>query len=171
MTRELTMVIGISGSGKSTYLNNIVQQQEEDGWTTVIISRDAIRFSMLKDGQDYFANEKAVFNEFIRQINEAMALGIDWVYVDATHLNEASRKKVLSRLKPDPSTMLNFTEIQCPVEVALERNATRKGLTRVPDNVILNMEKNKTDPMNDTHPNNKYGFGDIFYTKIIYEGE
>lgn len=142
-----------------------------EGQTSVIISRDAIRFSMLKDGQDYFANENAVFKEFIRQINEAMELGIDEVFVDATHVSEASRKKVLNKLLPDPRTNLRFIEIECPVDVALDRNAKREGLARVPNSAIINMEKSRTDPKKDIHPDNKYGFKDIYYTKITYEGE
>lgn len=144
---------------------------EQDGLTAVSISRDAVRFSMLKNGQDYFANEKAVFNEFVHQINEAMELGIDEVFVDATHINEASRKKVLNRLLPDPHTNLQFIEIECPLEVALARNAKREGLARVPDSAIMNMERLRTDPMKDAHPDNKYGFKDIYYTKITYKGE
>ena len=171
MTRQLTVMIGIPASGKSSWLNRITQEREEDGWTTAVISRDAVRFSMLKDGQDYFANEKAVFNEFVRQINEAMELGIDFVYVDATHINEASRKKLLTKLKPDPVTSLSFVEIQCPVEVALARNAKREGLARVPDSAIINMEKSRTDPFYDNHPDDKYGFCHIFYTKLTYKGE
>ena len=167
MTKELTITVGIPASGKSTYLASLAKEREEDGWTTVIISRDAIRFSMIQPGEDYFKRENAVFAEFVRQINEAMELGIDWVYVDATHINEASRRKLLKKLRPDPHTSLAFLEFNCPVEVALERNTKkREGLAKVPDEAIINMEHNKTSPENDSYPEDNYGFSHIFYHKI-----
>lgn len=163
MTNKVIMLVGIAGSGKSTWATNYEKSLMEDGWTTAIISRDDVRFSMLKDGEDYFAHEKEVFEEFIRQINECIALGINYVFIDATHINEASRKKVLNQLVVDPKTQLSFVEIRCDVDVALERNRQREGLRKVPDSAIIDMKKRSTSPDNDRHPNDQYGFSDIGY--------
>ena len=62
---------GVPGSGKSTFLKNHTKPNE------AIISRDEIRFNLLKDGEDYFSHENEVFDKFVDNIiYEACA----WVY-------------------------------------------------------------------------------------------
>lgn len=100
-----------------------------------------------------------------------MKIGVDYVFVDATHISESSRKKVLKRLHPDHSTDLKFIELECPLQVALIRNATRSGLKKVPENDIVNMSKFKTSPTNDIYPKHKYGFNNIYLQKIPYKKE
>lgn len=139
MTREVKLLVGIPGSGKSYWAKKEAQALEADGFHTAIISRDAIRFSMLKPGEDYFAHENEVFDEFIRQINEALEIGIDYVFVDATHISPPSRNKTLSRLRPDPRTNLCFEEFHTPVSICIRRNAGREGLAKVPNSAIKNM--------------------------------
>lgn len=167
-THQVTILVGIPGSGKSTWAKEIVELELEPyGITSAIISRDDVRFSMLNEGEDYFKHEKEVFEEFIRQINESIAIGINYVFIDATHINEASRKKVLKRLVVDPKTRLDIVDVQCDVNIALERNRQREGLRRVPDAAILNMEKRKTSPIDDHYPDDRYGFSNIGYT-VVY---
>lgn len=171
-THLVTMLVGIPGSGKSTWAQEIIEcELEPYGITSAIISRDDVRFSMLKDGEDYFKHEKEVFEEFIRQINESIALGINYVFIDATHINEASRKKVLKRLIVDPKTRLDFVEIRCDVNTALERNRQREGLRQVPDSAIISMEKRRTSPIDDHHPDDRYGFSNIGYTVVHTDWE
>lgn len=132
MKQRLFMMVGAPGTGKSTFvLNNM----KED---FVYISRDEIRYSLLEEGDDYFAKERKVFNEFILRINEA----IMWdnypnIIIDATHLTKASRAKVLKRLTTVDE--IRAMVMTTPLEVALERNAKREGRTRVPDDVIKSM--------------------------------
>ena len=85
---------GLPGSGKSTWIQ---QQLSKKGgfWA----SRDAVRFSMVAEDEPYFERETEVFNEWIRQICEALNNPlIEDIYIDATHLNDKSRNKTLSRL-------------------------------------------------------------------------
>ena len=93
MTKMILMV-GVPGSGKSTWLRT--HQPYFDDFHT-IVSRDEIRFSYLKDGEDYFAHEKEVWKDFIEQIKDGLATQ-DEVYVDATHLNERNRAKLFRAL-------------------------------------------------------------------------
>lgn len=146
MTNKLFIMVGIPASGKSTWIRQEVNRLEEEKQTTAIISRDYIRFSLLKDNDDYFAKENMVFAEFIRQINEAMELGIDNVFVDATHLDSFSRHKVLSRLQLDPRTKIIMVYVDSSIDTAIKRNKTREGKARVPDNVIVNMKKKLIKP-------------------------
>lgn len=132
MKKRLFMMVGAPGTGKSTFvLNNL-----KEGF--VWISRDAIRYALLEEGDDYFAKERQVFNEFILKINEAILWDeYSHIIVDATHLNKKSREKVLKRLtKVDEIRAMVMTT---PLEVALIRNARRTGKERVPDDVIKSM--------------------------------
>lgn len=104
MTTELKVMVGVPGSGKSTWIEQEVAQLEDDHRTTCVVSRDFVRKSLLNDRDGYFDKETEVFNEFVRQINEAMELGIDVVFADATHISPASRAKLLGRLAADPHT-------------------------------------------------------------------
>ena len=117
------MMVGAPGTGKSTFvLNNM----KED---FIYISRDEIRYSLLEEGDDYFAKERKDFNEFILRINEAI-MWDDYpnIIIDATHLTKASRAKVLKRLATVDE--IRAMVMTTPLEVALERNAKREGRTR-----------------------------------------
>ena len=61
MTQELRVMVGIPASGKSTLIEKEVSCLEEERKTTAVVSRDAVRFSMLKEGEDYFAHEDEVY--------------------------------------------------------------------------------------------------------------
>ena len=155
MTTELKVMVG---SGKSTFIKQEVARIEEEHRTTCVISRDFVRQSLLTDRDNYFDKETEVFNEFVRQINEAMELGIDVVFADATHISPNSRAKLLGRLIADPHTKLTFEVIDVPTEVALKRNAQRTGFARVPDSAI---KKGFSIPTEKEFPKTKWGFSNI----------
>lgn len=168
MTQEVKMMVGIPASGKSTWIKNEVSMIEDEHKTTAVISRDYIREHMLQPGEDYFARETEVFNEFIRQINEAIELGIDVVFIDETHINHASSNKVLSRLIVDPNTFLTFEVMAPPAATCLNRNSARTGFARIPGSAIQKMAKSFKIPSDTEFPKNKWGFKDI---KINIHGE
>ena len=66
--------IGLPGSGKSTFCENHMRHFP-------IISRDRIRFSLLKDKDAYFSNEKEVFGELLFKI-DVYYFGIRSSFVD-----------------------------------------------------------------------------------------
>ena len=135
---KMYMVIGAPGCGKSTYIKNHLKENE------IVISRDKIRFGLLKDTDEYFSKEKEVYNEFIKQINAAIADNKDF-YVDQTSLNAAARDKLFNQLikKPDKIIGIYFTT---PLDIILQRNAQRTGRALVPENVVINMYKILTKP-------------------------
>lgn len=92
---------------------------------------------MLKDEDNYFSKEKEVFNEFIRQIDEALLTTPRYVYADATHLSPKSRAQVLNQLKNKDKVSAIYLDI--PLDLILERNAKRKGRALVPENVVRRM--------------------------------
>lgn len=161
MTTELKVMVGVPGSGKSTWVKQEVARLEDDHYTTCVVSRDYVRQSLLKENDGYFDREVEVFNEFVRQINEAMELGINIVFADATHISPASRAKLLGRLRPDPKTALTFEVIDVALDIALNRNAQREGFAQVPDSAIKNMMKNFSIPAAKEFPKTKWGFSKI----------
>lgn len=96
--KNLYLMCGVSGAGKSTY----VEQKVLNNKNTFCVSRDGVRFSLLSDEDDYFAKEDLVFEMFITLISDKLiSKEVDNLYVDATHLTEKARCKVLDKLNLD----------------------------------------------------------------------
>lgn len=92
---------------------------------------------MLQENDDYFDKEGEVFNKFIQTINNSL-LVYDNVFADATHLNAASRNKIISRITV-PIDEINVIYLKTPLEICLKRNSTREGRKLVPESVIKDM--------------------------------
>lgn len=129
---KIYIMMGIPGSGKSTFVKSMM----EDG--DVWISRDLIRFAILKDGDSYFSKEDEVFKQFVENINLAIRKGANKIYVDATHLNTVSRAKVISKIY-EKYEELNLVYVKVPLELAIERNNRRSGRSLVPETSIREM--------------------------------
>ena len=143
----LWIMCGIPGSGKSYFAKHKLIQGL--GWR--YISRDEIRFSMLKNEEEYFKHEKEVYTEFIRRIKIALDEdGICNVIADATHLNWDSRKKLLKALG-DSLKGINIIPvyIDTPINVCIERNNKRNGRECVPEKNLKEMYASITSPEND----------------------
>lgn len=133
---------GVPGSGKSTFLNKNKREDE------VIVSRDEIRFSILKDGEEYFSHEDEVYDKFINTIVRNLEAGKN-VYADATHLNEKSRAKTYNAVtnSTDVEFSLEAIYFDVPVAICLNRNENRKETkTYVPRGVIRRMAASYTFP-------------------------
>jgi predicted kinase len=97
---------------------------------------------MVREDEPYFERENEVFNTWISQICEALTNPlVEDIYVDATHLNDRSREKTLSRLPKENVEEIINVVFKVPIEVCLERNAQRTGREVVPEDAIRNMEK------------------------------
>ena len=134
-TGILYISCGVPGSGKSTFLKEMVAPDE------IVISRDEIRFSLLRPGEEYFAREKETYERFTTLIRDYINNGIS-VYADATHLNEKSRYSLLHKLKNKgcKPREVNAIYFNTPLTVCLERNELRKGTkTYVPEEQIEKM--------------------------------
>ena len=77
------------------------------------------------------------------------------MYADATHLNPASRAKVINKLKYRPDE-INIIYKKVSLEVALERNNKRKGIAVVPDEVIKSMYAGFLEPQDYEDIDNVY---------------
>lgn len=129
---DLYLMCGIPGAGKSTFLKNRAKKD-----TSVIVSRDAIRFSIVKPEEDYFSHEDEVLAIFWKQINEALAAGKN-VFVDQTSITPRSRTWLLQHVHGYKRVTILWID-EC-LKTCLERNEMRKGTRAyVPENVIRRM--------------------------------
>lgn len=137
--KTLILTVGIPASGKDTYI-------EKNNYTNIpVVSRDVIRFQMLASNKgDYFSKEKEVWKEYVYQI-QCYLNNNSSVIADATHINEASRNKLLNALNLD-GTDINIIYFDVPMATCLERNVKRTGLARVPDEAIQQMAHQLTKP-------------------------
>ena len=142
--KNLYFMCGAAGSGKSTWL----KENRPDAY---VISRDAIRYSLVKEDEDYFSKEKQVFKEFVRQIQEAID-GDEFpedIYCDATHITKASRDKLLRALKLDNVKNVTAIVLRPSLEETLRRNNLRTGRTRVPESAVIRMWRQFERPESD----------------------
>lgn len=147
--KKLIVLCGIPGAGKSTFISN---HRQYFGATVKVVSRDAIRFSLVKEGEDYFSREKEVWTTFISEIKAGLA-SVETTVADATHLNEASRLKLIRAL----NTSLKDVDIVPIVinvgyELAVAQNERRSGTrSYVPITAIRNMANSFTIPTFDEY--------------------
>lgn len=147
----LVLMCGAPGSGKTTIAKKILCNKD------IYISRDEIRYSIITDQDEYFSKEKEVFNEYIRQIDEALTKDYHWVIADATQLNPASRNKVLNQLKHKPDN-INVICMKVSLEEVLRRNDLRTGRAKVPKDIVQKMYDSMQEPIEEE------GIDVVFYS-------
>lgn len=130
------VTIGLPGVGKSTWL--------KENAKGLIVSRDAIRFAMLQEGEDYFAHEDEVLKEFKEKIAGAIAEDSQDLYIDATHLTPKARKYIFDLVKG--KCAVNALWFRRSLRVALAQNDKREGLAFVPKSVIRRMSTQMQAP-------------------------
>ena len=147
--KVLYIAIGAPNSGKTSLINFRI-----DAFGGTRISRDDIRFSLLKDGDNYFAHEGEVFKIFTDNIQKALdnPKGETDVYADATHLNMRARKKLLKELDLTNVEKIILLWLVAPIETLLERNKTRNAKTKVPESAIIRMLGSMDTPTRKEHP-------------------
>ena len=143
--KKLFLMCGIPASGKSTWIQNYKTSIEGN---TDVVSRDQIRFSLVKEDEEYFSKEKEVFRTFIDTIKKDIADPcVDNIIVDATHINPRSRAKTLNCIGKDLKGVDVYAVVlKVPLKTCLERNAKREGRACVPVSAIEGMYSVYEDP-------------------------
>ena len=132
--KRVWILSGTPGSGKSAWVRK--QIVEKGG---VHCSRDEIRFSLLKDDEDYFAHEDEVVALWLEKVTNAINdPEVEDIYIDATHLTEKSRQKTINAL-PKGEYFIITVFFDVPLEVCIKRNDNRSGRAFVPHSVIRKM--------------------------------
>ena len=141
---KLYVLCGVPACGKSYFAEQFMRDNADSDIRYV--SRDEIRFSLVKEEEDYFCHEKEVFKKFAGTIAATLVDGFD-VIADATHLNYWSRKKLINAIDEITTDYtICFVCFETPLDICLNRNAGREGRARVPDEIMYRMSKNYTLP-------------------------
>lgn len=131
MSSKLITLVGLAGSGKSTYAKTL---SDEYGYK--IHSSDALRKEMFGDENVNSAEEnERMFAELHRRIKTDLENGIDVIY-DATNINKRNRLDFLRYINGVDCNKLCIL-VMLPYWMCLERNANRER--KVPDYAITKM--------------------------------
>ena len=129
MERVLIMMIGVPGSGKSTYAKNL---QKDFGFP--IVSSDKVRGELYGDESNQ-SNPAVVFNLVYKRVSYFLdQVGI--CILDATNCSRKNRRTAIKRLRP---TKIFYILMDVDIQTCKEQNAARDRV--VPDYVIDKMEK------------------------------
>ena len=140
---RLWILVGMPGSGKSYWVAN---HKDYFPGSCVSVSRDTIRFILVKEDEPYFSKEKKVFEKFIENIKAGLYY-YDNTIADATHINPSSRGKLLRALGDSLKDVeINAIVIDTCLAKCLEQNAMREGRKLVPESAIRNMFSNFSMP-------------------------
>lgn len=133
-SRVIVLTVGIQGSGKTTWAKELIAS-EPLRWQRV--NRDDLRFMLHGNNHDYSsrAHENHITDASNSLLRLALENGND-VILDNTFLDGKSRKSV-HLIAQEFGNVTVIEKVFCvPLEIALERNAMRTGLSRVPEDVI-----------------------------------
>lgn len=125
---KFTMLIGLPGSGKTTYARSLLQRNED--W--VHISSDEItnRSRLPGESVDY----QNTFEEMYQRTALQLEHGGNVIY-DATNLASKRRRSILNRIeKFEPETEAIVFLTSYPL--LKKRNSQRRAIDRVPDHII-----------------------------------
>ena len=123
---ELVILVGLPGSGKSTYY------REHFAATHVHVSKDLMKNARDRDTKQRLLIEKA--------LEEGKP-----VVVDNTNPTPAVREPLIAAARRSGARVVGYF-FDVPVKVALERNRKREGNERVPDVAIFVTAKKLVPP-------------------------
>lgn len=122
----LSVMIGISGSGKSTYANGLKTSLKAE-----LVETDSIREELTGDPSDQSQNYR-VFQVAKKRVNDLLSQGKNAI-IDATSVSVRDRKDWI-QIGRDNNAEVRAYFIDTPIDVCKSQN--RKRQRRVPDEVI-----------------------------------
>ena len=139
---ELILIIGLPGSGKSTWVKNKYDYARLFQGGVTILSSDQVRKELFGDENDQTHNEE-VF-QYIKETTVNRLEKGQKVIIDATNISRKSRKSITDYVEQQLSGFyeygfIRFIVIATPYYKCLENN--RKRSRQVPEHVIERMYK------------------------------
>lgn len=133
------MMIGVSGSGKSTWIN----KQNFDWNNTVLVSTDAIidrtAKKLGKTYSDVFSTTiKSAAQEMNQQLEQAIKNNMNIVW-DQTNLTAKARQSKLAKIPKNYRKVAVFFEV--PDEQELERRLQSRPGKNIPASVVASMRQ------------------------------
>ena len=128
----LAVMVGISGSGKSTFASGLRTSLKAE-----LVETDAIRVELTGNAEDQSQNGK-VFAIAKSRINDYLSSGKNAI-IDATSLDVKARKDWIDIGKANNAEMRAYF-VDTPVDVAKRQNASR---TRKVPEFVINKQASK----------------------------
>ena len=153
---RLKILIGISGSGKSTWAENYVRIHPEYH----IVSTDQMRKTLLGSESDQ-SNGAMIFRNCYEQIRQHLMNNEDVIF-DATNLTRKARKEVMSKVSDLP-VKFDAVYFDMPLSKCILNQEERSR--KVPKEVIEKQFNKLTAPDSDE------GWDDIFYPYSYYDDD
>lgn len=143
----LIVMVGVPGSGKDYQIENSEFLYADGEVKREVVSRDLVRYEMVREDEEYFCREKEVFEQYILQISNALSSN-KVVIANATQANYGSRKKLLHAIDEKFGCDYNIIMycIICDYETADRRNKQREGRAVVPRKAMMEMFNNFSVP-------------------------
>lgn len=131
--KELRILIGVAGAGKTTYANQLVKEDR----TFVKISRDDVRYMLRNEwypGQELEDVVSAIVDASIK-----IALGKDWnVVLDNTHCRASILRETIDKWGKQANITLKVIGAELSLDKIREQNRQRASKA-VPEDVIDRM--------------------------------
>lgn len=145
MTITLTLMVGISGSGKSTHAAKLARATD-----AVIVEPDAIRKELTGDATDQSRNGEV----FRIAHSRATSILLDGksVIIDATNLDRKTRAEWIA-IGQQVGVTINAVQVCTPTDVAKNRN---NGRERVVPLAVIDKQARRLSP-----PSHSEGFDHI----------
>lgn len=131
-----TMLVGLPGSGKSTYAKKLTEETN-----AVHLNPDTIRKEMT-GSEECFDKDKEVFEYIAKTAKETLKAGVDVIY-DATNLSSKKRAAFLAGLGK-VECVKQCVIVATPYAVCLNNNQARER--HVPEKVIEEMYRSVVIP-------------------------
>ena len=153
------LMIGVSGSGKSTVVKTLIAKAEEAGQTARVFSLDLLLlpfcnqrgfFTEGSEKEQYRAAHKYCNEEskdYFKFVDEDWkdALTNDIVIVDNMHLTKKSRARWCADLKAK-GFQITAVQVMAPLQTIIDRQISRTDKS-LPENVVRNFYKQVQEVM------------------------
>jgi predicted kinase len=134
--QHLYILRGLPGSGKSTYAREYIRSTPDpEDW--IRVNKDDLR-AMMHDNVFSREREKFTHESCIKLVSMALSIGKN-VLVDNTHITNDTIKPYHRLAESLGNITVTEEWVRTPLEECLERNASREGNARVPDEAIMRM--------------------------------